>query len=88
MIRALEGSGELLDLWTADAIAGIPALGLKVDRIEPERIFVDDAVNPAVAAATDGLTRILPGAAVTHFHKQIHDEPFKPLRGALTHRRQ
>jgi len=43
---AVEGADELVDLGTADGI--LPPLGLQVDRVEAEAVFVDDAVDALV----------------------------------------
>src|SRR5665213_2197945 len=60
----LKGTGEFLNLWAAHG--GIPPLCLHVDRIETEAIFIDHAVDSAVARASDRSRGLCPIAAVPH----------------------
>ena len=52
-----------------------------MNEIEPQLIFLDNAVNPAVTAPADRTTCVLTGTAISHSHQQIHDEAFEKGRG-------
>ena len=69
-----EGAGEFLDPGAADGI--FPAFGLEVDAVETEAVFVDDAVDPAVAAAADGTTGVPARAALAHAEEEFDPEAF------------
>ena len=57
---------------------------MEVDAVEAESVFIDDAVDPAVAAATDGAAGVLAGAAVAHLEEEFDDEAFEEIgRGDL-----
>ena len=60
-----ECASEFLNFRATDGI--LPPLRLEVDAVEAEAVFVDDAVNATVAAATDGAPGVLERAAVAHF---------------------
>jgi hypothetical protein len=50
-------AGEFLDLGAPDGI--FPAFGWEVDAIKAEPVFVDDAVDAAITAATDRAAGVL-----------------------------
>ena len=78
--HAVETAGEALHLGAPDRIAlGVP-LGLDIDDIESERVFLDHTVDAAVARPTDGLTHLRPAAAVAHGNQQIDDQPLEESR--------
>lgn len=70
-----ECAGKFLNLGAANGI--LPALRLEIDAVQAEAVFVDDAVDPAVAAAADGAASVLAGAAVAHFKHEFDDETFE-----------
>src|ERR1019366_3928274 len=78
--EALESPGELLDLGPAHR--SLPPFGLEVDAVEAKAVLVNDAVDPLVAAAANGLAGIDAGAAVAHFNQEFDDETFKKGRRA------
>jgi hypothetical protein len=54
----LQRSGKFLNLWSADR--SFPALRLDVYDIEPQSVFLDDAVDATIATFANGTTGILP----------------------------
>jgi hypothetical protein len=56
---------------------------LDVDGVQPELVFLDDSVDPAVAALADCLPCILQRAAVPHLQQKFHDEPLEEVGRAL-----
>lgn len=67
-----EGSDEALDFLAADA--ALPALGLDVDNVEAEAVFIDDAVDAFVAGLFRHAGGFFAGAAVAHGKEEIDDE--------------
>ena len=47
----MERTDELLDLWPTDGT--VPALRLDIDRVEPQTVLADDAVDALVATLAD-----------------------------------
>ena len=37
------------DRWRTHGVPPLVALGLEIDRVQAQRVFVDDAVHPTVA---------------------------------------
>src|SRR5659263_684271 len=62
----LESAGKFLDLGPADRV--FPLLGLNVDIVQAEFVFLDNAVNSFVTGSADCLAGILPGASIAHLH--------------------
>jgi len=71
-LLAGEGSDEALDLAAADG--ALPALGLDVDDVEAEAVFVDDAVDAFVVGFFGDFGSFFAGAAVAHGEEEIDDE--------------
>ena len=57
---ALQGAGEFLHLRPTDR--SIPPLGLDVNDVETEPVLLDDAVDPLVSRAAEGLPLLPPFA--------------------------
>lgn len=74
LVRLLAGEGtdEALDLRAANGV--LPALGLDVDDIEAEAVFIDDAVNAFVIRLLGDAGGFLAGAAVAHGEEEIDDQ--------------
>ena len=49
---SLQGSGELLDLWSADR--AFPPFGLEVNCVEAEPIFLDHPIDTTIATSAHG----------------------------------
>lgn len=64
----------------------LPALRLEIDAIEAEPVFVDDAVDAAIATAADGAAGVLAGAAVAHFEEEFDDEALEEVGAAAAMR--
>jgi hypothetical protein len=75
------GSRELLNLGSSDR-AG-PRLCLHINEIEPEAIFLDDAVDSFIARLPYGRARVSERAAVTHRDKQLHHHALEKCRRAF-----
>ena len=56
------------------------ALGLHVNAIKAETIFVNDAIHSAVATLSKAKCGSLVGAPVTHPYEQIDDYSFEKRR--------
>lgn len=67
-----ERADEVLDLGAADVV--LPALGLDVDDVEAEAVFVDDAVDAFVVGLLGDGGGFLARAAVAHFDEEIEDD--------------
>lgn len=72
--KADQASDEAVDIGSSDGVAGCIALSLNIDAVEAEAIFVDDAIDTAVAGATELGGGILVTAAITHGHQQVDNQ--------------
>src|SRR5690606_31785041 len=68
----LEAASESLDLGTSDDV--LPTLGLDVDEVQTEPVFLDDAVDTTVAALADRSPGVILRSSVSHAHEQINDQ--------------
>ncbi len=75
---SLQGTRELLDFRPAHA--RFPPLRLDVYYVQAESILLDDSINSAIAAPSDGLTRIANATAIAHLDEEINDKAFKERR--------
>lgn len=76
----IQGASEGLDLGTTHGLVAV-ALGLQVDGVEAKPVFLDDAIDTAVAAIAGGLPGLLIAAAISHGHHQIDHQLFEEARG-------
>ena len=78
---ALEAAGERLEIRPTNCVIGRPPLGLDVDRVEPELVLVDHAVDAVVAGPANVSRRILClRAAVAHRYQKVEDELLEERR--------
>ena len=75
---SLECAGELLYLGTANC--SVPSLRLNIDQVKTKSIFLDDPIDPAIAAPSDCLAGVAERTAIAHSNKQFNDEPLKERR--------
>lgn len=68
-----------LNLGPADNVVGSVLLRLDVDSRQAERVLVDDAIHPAVTAATDAAGSLL-HSAVPHGHKNVENSLLEQAR--------
>ena len=55
------------------------SLGLNVNHIEAEYIFLYQAIDAAITRPTNSLGRVAKRAAIAHFGKQLNNEPLEKL---------
>src|SRR5262249_25709054 len=69
-------ASECCNLWAADHLVR-PSFRLDANQVKAKRVFLDDAIDPAVAGASDMPGRVRPRAAVAHRQKQIENQPLE-----------
>ena len=67
-------------LQRLEAAIRMEALRLEVDGVEARPVLLDDAVDPSIAAATDGFSRVPMRAAIAHGDEQIDDQALEVRR--------
>ncbi|MNL18385.1 hypothetical protein D3C87_1395280 [compost metagenome] len=75
----IQRSCESLNVWAAHRLVGV-TLGLQINGVEPEPVFLDDAVDTSITAVTGGAGRILLTAAIPHGHHEIDHQLLKEAR--------
>ena len=73
----MKRSNELLNLRSAHGT--FPSLGLQIDHIQPQPIFLNNAINPFIAALTDGLARVRTRTAVSERYHGVDNQPLEEL---------
>ncbi|CAE6756824.1 hypothetical protein NSPZN2_30445 [Nitrospira defluvii] len=77
----LQSPCKFLNLGAADW--SLPALGLNLDHIEAQSVFINDSVNAFVTTATDGPPRFFTAPSIAHFYEYIDDQTLEERRGTF-----
>src|SRR5262245_20903832 len=74
----MQRSGKLLDVGTANG--AFPSLGLDVNYVEAQFVFLDDAVDALVTGLADRFPRVSQRSAIAHANEQLDDESLEKCR--------